>query len=168
MEWRGPSTSRQVVPQTQLSSGLSALSGTGFRPGLFGEYFPNTAFTGPSSLERVESVDFNWGVGSPDPVIPADHFSVRWTGGVVPAVSGSYTFATTSDDGVRLWLGDQLVINNWGDHGATTNTSNAIELTAGSRTSLRLEYYENGGGATIQLFWKVPATYSGTRQYPRH
>jgi hypothetical protein len=64
-------------------------------------------------------VDFNWGTGSPDPSIAADNFSARWTGQVQPVSTQAYTFYTVSDDGVRLWVNNQLVIDNWTDHAPT-------------------------------------------------
>ena len=76
--------------------------------GLNGEYYDNINLTA-LRLTRVDStVDFDWGTGSPDASIGADTFSVRWTGQVVPLYSQTYTFYTTSDDGVRLWVNGQL------------------------------------------------------------
>ena len=71
-------------------------------------------------------------------------------------MSGAYTFATESDDGVRLWINNQQVINNWTDHGATTNTSAPITLTAGVSYDVRLEFYDRTGGAIIRLLWSYP------------
>jgi hypothetical protein len=71
-------------------------------------------------------------------------------------VTGTYYFSTVSDDGVRLMLGDQLLIDNWTDHGPTTDTSYGIWLQAGQRYPIRVNYYEKGGGAVIQLQWSYP------------
>jgi hypothetical protein len=71
-------------------------------------------------------------------------------------VTGSYRFSTVSDDGIRLWVGGQLVINNWTDHAATTNTSALIALTAGVQYTITLEFYERGGSATASLQWSYP------------
>ena len=83
-------------------------------------------------VTRVDStVNFDWASGAPAAGVPADNFSVRWTGRVQAPVTGTYRFTTVSDDGIRLWINGQLVINNWTDHAATTNTSAGVALTAG-------------------------------------
>ena len=74
-----------------------------------------------------------------------------------PPVTGTYTFYTLSDDGVRLWVNGALVVNNWTDHAPTEN-SGTIALTAGQRYDIRMEYYENGGGAVARLLWSAPAS----------
>jgi hypothetical protein len=125
-------------------------AGTG--TGLLGEYYDNMNLTTLRVTRIDPTVNFDWGTGSPDPSIGADTFSVRWTGGVQPRYTDSYTFYTLSDDGVRLWVDDQLIIDNWTDHAPTEN-SGAIELESGRIYSIRMEYYENGGGATARLSW---------------
>jgi YVTN family beta-propeller protein len=129
--------------------------------GLTGSYFGGTALAGAALTTRIETVDFDWGTGQPSTGVPADSFSVRWTGTLTVPSTGSYRFQTVSDDGVRLWVGGTQRINNWTDHGPTTDTSAAVSLTAGQRVSITLEYYENGGGAVVRLLWLPPgaATY---------
>ncbi|NIA15915.1 MAG: hypothetical protein GWP08_17775 [Nitrospiraceae bacterium] len=122
--------------------------------GLFGEYFNGIGLT-DLVLTRVDStVDFEWGVDSPDALLPADMFSVRWTGTVEPAYSETYTFYTNSDDGVRLWLDGELVISNWSNHAPTEDSyTTPSALVAGQQYTIRMEFYEYGGGATVQLSW---------------
>ncbi len=149
---------------------LLAPCGIVFGQGLKGEYFSGMNLTGEPKLTRVENVDFNWGGNSPGDPIGVDSFSVRWTGSLMPPETGEYTFATQSDDGVRLWVGGELVINNWGDHSSTLNTSQPVLLEAGEPVGIRLEFYENGGDAVIQLSWAgpgferqiIPASYLST------
>jgi Glycoside hydrolase family 44/PA14 domain/Fibronectin type III domain len=124
--------------------------------GLAATYFDNKDFTGTTLSRTDATVNFNWGTGSPVPGIGADTFSVRWTGQVQAVESGSYRFRTTSDDGVRLWVNGQLLINNWTDHAATTDTSAAVALTAGQKYDLKLEYYDNTGGPVMKLLWRRP------------
>jgi glucose/arabinose dehydrogenase len=120
--------------------------------GLRGEYFDNIDFT-TSRLTRTDAtVNFNWGSGSPNTAIAPDTFSVRWTGRVQPRFSETYTFFTNSDDGTRLWVNNQLVINNWIDQ-AATERSGTITLEAGRLYDIRLEYYERGGAASSRLSW---------------
>ena len=120
--------------------------------GLTGTYHDNTDFTGASTTRTDASVDFDWGGGPPAPSIDADSFSARWSGQVQPKHSEVYTFHTTSDDGVRLWVDGQQLVDNWTDHGPTDD-SGQIELTAGQKYDVRMDFYENGGGATARLAW---------------
>ena len=124
--------------------------------GLLGSYYNGTALAGTPLAQRIEAVNFNW-TGVPAVGVPADKFSVRWTGTITVPTSGSYRFRTVSDDGVRLWVNGTQRINNWTDHGSTTDTSSSFSLSSGKR-SITLEYYDNGGGATIQLQWLRPGT----------
>lgn len=124
--------------------------------GLAGVYYDNMDLTG-SRIERIDaSVDFDWGTAAPDPLIHQETFSVRWTGQVKPEFDETYTFYTTSDDGVRLWVDGQLLIDNWTDHSATTDTG-TISLQGGTRYDIRMEYYENGWDAVAKLEWSSPS-----------
>lgn len=124
--------------------------------GLKGEYFAGMTLSGLPVLTRMENVDFPWGGSSPGDPVPAEGFSVRWTGALTPPETGAYTFATRSDDGVRLWVGGDLVINNWTDHSSILNTSLPVPLDAGAPVSIQLEFYENGGDAVMQFYWTGP------------
>ena len=131
------------------------LSQTG--TGLKGDYFTNTTLTGVVALSRVDTnVNFEWLYNAPAPAIPADRFSVRWTGQVEAPVTGSFTFSTQSDDGVRLWVDGKLVITRWSDHGSTRDQSAPIALIAGRKYDIQLEYYENTGSSVIKLRWAYP------------
>ena len=128
------------------SETLTAPDGTA---GLKGEYFNNESLEGTPALVRVDPrVDFQWGDASYAATGPTDHFSVRWTGNFIPKKSGDYSFYTNSDDGVRLYLDEQAVINDWQRHAETVN-SYAAHLEAGQAYKIRLEYFEAVGGATI-------------------
>jgi glucose/arabinose dehydrogenase len=137
---------------------LSPTRGTGI--GLQGAYFRNIDLTGPFSGRTDPTVDFTWGAGSPSPCCTsseADTFSVRWTGWVEAELTETYTFYTQSDDGVRLWVNDQSIVNNWTDHKLTEN-SGTISLIAGQRYPIRVEYYENTGHAIMRLLWSSATT----------
>ncbi len=125
--------------------------------GLQGEYFNNSNLLSPSVLTRIDTnVDFDWSSGSPAPgVVNADNFSVRWTGKLVPQETGQYSLGTTTDDGVRLYLDDQLIIDDWIDQAVKTN-SVTVDLEAGHEYDIRMEYYENGGSAVAKLGWIEP------------
>ncbi len=127
--------------------------------GLSGEYYElDTANPWQTLLmERLDStVNFDWGGSSPDPAVPADNFMVRWTGQVEAPTTATYTFHTQSDDGVRLWVNNVQLIDNWTDH-ANAYDSGDIDLTAGQKYDIRLEFYENGGDAVCQLSWSTPS-----------
>src|SRR5690606_10228250 len=127
--------------------------------GLAASYYPALNFGG-TPTERIDAqVDNNWGAANPGIAgFPADLFSVRWEGYFTVPADYDGEFWTNSDDGVRLWVNNTLVIDNWTDHGPTVDRG-AIALTAGNTYPIRLEYYENGGGAVIQLGWQRCTTY---------
>jgi hypothetical protein len=124
--------------------------------GLAATYYNNKDFTGSTVTRTDATVNFSWGNGSPDPAIGPDTFSARWTGQVMPQYSQTYTFYARTDDGVRLWVNGQLLVDKWIDQGST-EWSGTIALTAGQKYSILMEYYENGGGAVAQLRWSSPS-----------
>ncbi|MFB0553418.1 MAG: PA14 domain-containing protein, partial [Phycisphaerae bacterium] len=140
-----------------LVLGLAGMAGAA--EGLIGDYYHGSASDAWDDLvmERLDpTVDFSWGDGSPEPgVVNVDNFKVRWTGEVEIPSTGTYTFHTQTDDGVRLWVNDILVLENWTDHGSTLDSGD-IDLKGGQRYPIKLEWYENGGGAICQLYWEGP------------
>jgi len=128
----------------------------GGQRGLLGEYFNNQDLEGMPALVRTdEHVDFKWGDGSYIDNGPTDHFSARWTGYFVPMTSGEYKFYVSADDGVRLYLNDKNVIDDWHRHAETLGTY-VQQLEAGHSYHVRLEYFEAVGAATAR-FGVVPA-----------
>ena len=114
-----------------------------------GEYYANANLIGPPVLIRNDSViDFNWGYGSPDSRIPPDNFSVRWTR-VLEFAPGTYRFTFRVDDGVRMWLDDVLVLEDWRQGGAR-DVSTDVTLAA-RPYSFRIEYFERLGVASIRF-----------------
>ena len=127
--------------------------------GYTAEYFNNKTLDGVPVLSRNDaSINFDWGVNSPDPVITPDNFSVRWTKveTITPANAGDYEFAVTGDDGVRIVIDGEVILNKWIDQGPTTYKA-IKNLTAGTHTII-VEYYENGGGAVAQFNYNKVAT----------
>ena len=114
-------------------------------------YYANTDLSGSPVLTRQDAaLDFNWGWGSPAFTVPADSFSAIWTR-LVEFGGGSYTFTTYSDDGVRLYVDDRLVIDSWRPmRGVRTAT---LDLTAGVH-AVRMEYFEETGIALARLTWR--------------
>ncbi len=120
-------------------------------PGLYAEYF--TGYL-DLMLARVEpGVDVDWGDAGPHDGVGADRFSARWSGTLTPPTAGTYTFATETDDGVRLYIDDELVIDDWRGHFVTRNEAE-VALT-GDPVSIRLEYFEIDLAASAKLLWSV-------------
>ncbi|SEO98828.1 glycoside hydrolase family 3 C-terminal domain-containing protein [Actinacidiphila rubida] len=137
-------------------SGVPAIPASALS-GLQGQYFANTTLSGTPVLTRSDStIDFDWGTGAPDPSLPADGFSARWTGTLTAPTTAAYTFGATSDDGSRIYLDGKLIADNWGDHAVSTVKSAPVQLTAGEPHSLKVEYYENAGGASVSIGWTAP------------
>jgi hypothetical protein len=104
-------------------------------------------------VSRVDAgVDFAWRSGSPASGIAADTFSARWLGQIEAPYSGTYTFYTVADDGVRLWVNGVQLVNHWSNHAAYEDRG-TITLNAGQRYAIRMEYYDNTGSATARLLW---------------
>lgn len=130
-------------------------SDAGFVGPLNAVYFDERDFKGKRAKRKDAVVDFDWGNDGPLPGFGKDSFSVRWTGSFRAERSGRYRFTTESDDGVRLWINDKKIIDRWHDM-APAFHSGEIALQGGRSYQLRLDYYENGGGAVARLFWQPP------------
>jgi hypothetical protein len=115
-----------------------------------GCYYHDKNFTNLVMTQNTGSIDFDWGGGSPDSRVRSDDFAVRWRGDFDFA-SGQHEFVVTADDGVRLYIDGQLVLDRWFDQAATTYTVTR-SLSAG-RHEIRLEYYERGEEAVARLSW---------------
>ncbi len=111
------------------------------------------------------NVDFAWGAGA-NPAGTADDFGARWSGQITAPTSGSYCIQTYTDDGVRIWIGNTLVINNWSDHGPTTNNGSYV-FVADLKTEIFAEFYEHGGGAEMHLRYNSGACPGTSTAIPR-
>jgi len=116
-----------------------------------GEYYNNINLAGAPVLVRNDGdINFNWGTGSPAPNLPVDNFSVRWTRTLNFSQSSWYQFHALVDDGVRLFVDNVPVIDDWQD-GSPHEVLGNQWLAAGDH-SLRVEYYDHTGGALIQVW----------------
>ncbi len=123
--------------------------------GLDVEYFDNPDLTG-LYFRRIESgINHNFRSQAPLVGMGADTFSIRWTGLITAPVSATYTFIVLADDGVRLWVNDQLLINRWADQGLTRRTGQ-IALTSGQSYRIKLEYYNRDPRGAVKLRWSYP------------
>ncbi|HEY4414892.1 MAG TPA: chitobiase/beta-hexosaminidase C-terminal domain-containing protein [Verrucomicrobiae bacterium] len=147
--------------------------------GLLGQYWTNTtstaftnvAFTMVPTLTRTDAVvNFNWGTTGPAPVVGGTNFTVRWTGCVQPQFHETYTLTTIANDGVRLWINGQLLVNDWNVHSTPVTNHSSLALNAQQLYNVRLEHFQNAGNASIQLLWSSPSTPFGivpqTQLYP--
>ena len=123
--------------------------------GLTAQYYSGKKFKTLKLTQVDFDVDYNWAGEAPNSLLGSDNFSVRWSGQVEAPYDGQYTFYTLSDDGVRLWVNNELIIDNWTDHSASTNNGK-IKLDANKRYDIKLEYYEAVGDAVITLSWSHP------------
>ena len=155
----GRRTPRAIVP----CAWLRTLTG---QPGLSAEYYPNKDLSGGPSVRRVDPVvDFDWKSASPDPSLPKDNWSARWTGQIaLPPGGEDLVLSVTADDGIRLWLDDRLVIDQWVAQDSVT-TDSSLALVPGTTHRLRLEFNELTGNAVCRLQWHpgTPADLPRTR-----
>jgi PA14 domain/Concanavalin A-like lectin/glucanases superfamily len=154
--WRVDGSDFKTTQRGKVWSFTTATPGGG----LIGEYFNNMTLSGQPVLTRTDpKVDFDYGAGSPEEgVVPDDGFSVRWRGEIEAAFSEPYTFYTRTDDGSRLWVNDQLVVDKWAWVNIVVDTRGTpIRLEAGKRYSIRMEYYNQDKDAQAHLFWESPS-----------
>ena len=126
------------------------------KPGLTGEYYEGMDFNKLFTTQTDQKVEFNWGNNEPLKGMTPDTFSIRWRGQIIAPETGEYTFSTFTDDGVRLFIDNKLIVNYWQDQ-APLIQSGRIVLEAGKKYDVKLEYYENGMGAVAELRWIIPS-----------
>jgi chitodextrinase len=149
LQWSGPGIAKAVLPATVMTSASRGLSGA---------YFANTALSGAPTLQRLDSaINFSWGSAAPDSRLPTNNFGAQWTGKLTAPATAAYTISTDSDDGVRVWINNQLVIDNWSATGLTTK-SVKLNLVAKSVYDIRVAYQEKTSTATAKLSWAYGTT----------
>ena len=129
---------------------------------MLGEYFDGlTPGLAAPLLSRIDpGIAFDWGSGSPGPAVPNDYFSARWTGFITAAYSEAYTFYVPSDNGVRVWINGQLVLDKWTPLDISGWHNFTVPLLANQTVPIKVEYAELYGGATIAVYW-----YSSTQPW---
>jgi beta-glucosidase len=124
--------------------------------GLAGDYFSSHEFAGLPAVTRADAtVDFNWWEAPPAPGVRADSFSVRWTGSLVPPLSGRYALGVRAHGGVRLFLDDSLLVE-FSDRHTVSLGWQYVELAAGAPRAIRLEFFDRRADAIVQLVWSRP------------
>ena len=147
------SVTSAVATLDVVQPGVVVGSGTGLRGNYWSNAPSSSPFLGAFVLNRVDpTINFNFGGGSPDPAVSSNLFSARWFGQVRALDTDTYTFYTTTDDGVRLWVNGQLLVNSWINQAPTEHSGN-IALTANQHYDILMEYFENAVGAVATLSW---------------
>jgi beta-glucosidase len=145
----GPIT--KVVPATAL-----CVDETCKERGLKADYFSNMKLEGSPALTRIDStVDFAWGdVGMSAELLK--NYSARWTGVLVPPVSGDYLIGFSGQDGYRLWLDNNLVSEDWNIHHPASTQSKTIHLEKDHAYSVKIEYFQDIRSAEARFIWSPP------------
>jgi hypothetical protein len=158
LEWSSKSTGKAVVPSeclypAEANKYESTLPGNGI--GLAFEYFDEDNLTNSKSKGIDSTVDFNWGVGSPDRLIQQDQkFSIRWTGYLQAPYSEDYVFYATYDDGASLWIDGQHIVDKWNVSESNTVKGKTISLKAGQRVEIMFLYHNNNMAGKVKLEWE--------------
>ncbi|MBC7419977.1 MAG: hypothetical protein H7328_04550 [Bdellovibrio sp.] len=158
--------SQSVATGVTVTNG-AATSSTPRGVGLTGTYYDfvgpivqNGVMTDPFATlfgSRIDSqVYFNWSTGTNNLGQPL-YFGICWTGRIFIPTTGTYTFFTQTDDGVRLWINDVQVIDNWTLHSSVEDSSGGIALTGGQFYNIRMDYFENAGYSQAELRWQGPS-----------
>lgn len=118
------------------------------------DFYNNTELAGDSVYSRTDrQVNFNWAAEAPAPGVNEDRFSVRWSGRF-EFEAGEWQFVVGADDGVRLWVNNSLLIDQWASSESYTVHKATIALEAGNH-DLRLEYYDASDLAGVSVTWEV-------------
>ena len=146
--WFTPATAVAASPAASNRAGSGAVSSAASTAYWQGEYFNNPDLAGPPALRRTtRSIAYNWGLGSPSYLIGIDNFSARWTRRVY-FNSGLYRFRVSADDGARVYVDDQLVLDAWADGPVRTTE---VDLTLSGYRVIRVEYYDRTQYASISF-----------------
>ncbi|NBR85447.1 MAG: hypothetical protein EBS84_08205 [Proteobacteria bacterium] len=168
--WSSASQRKLPIPADALTPSRPAeISSRKPQHGLLGTYFSRPDCTG-EVLKRLDAqVNFDWADKPAAPGVPTEDFSVRWTGQVQAQHSENYTFHVEADDGVRVWLGDRQIIDEWRQQ-STTVVSQPAALSAGQFYPLTIEFFSAKPPAMAKLKWSSPSTPLGvipaSRLYP--
>jgi beta-glucosidase len=151
-----PLTETRPIPIPPSAFEIAAASGPA-QQGLVAEYFSNSRLEGPPAAGPVRnpSVNFAWNNVAPAPGVPANNFSVRWVGLLIPPVDGDYRLGVESDGGSRLYFSQQLILDDWAPHGVQTKTI-LVHLAAGHRYPIQLEYFHQAWESAVRLLWLPP------------
>ncbi len=152
LQWQVNGATSVNIPSTNVFA-----NNTDSTAGWNAVFYNNSTLTPPAARTQIDSAVTNgnngdWGVGTPDPSIFHNNFSIRWTGQILPQYSQTYYFVGRVDDGVKLWVNNQLIVDRW-PGGGVIDSIGSIDLLAGVPYDIKMEYFENTGAAESHLLW---------------
>lgn len=124
--------------------------------GLKGDYFTNLDFTGLAFTRTDAVIDLDWGSASPGGSLPANRFAVRWSGQIQAPTTEEYVFCAGSDDGIRVRINGAVIVDNYYDHAFQTSCG-TVNMTAGQKVAITVDYYNNGAPGAAKLQWWYPS-----------
>jgi hypothetical protein len=124
--------------------------------GLLGSYYNGTSFSGTPQTRLDSQINFSWNRISTLNGINPNNFSIRWTGFLTVPASGTYTFYTVNDDGVRVFINNSTVINDWVNH-AAKERKGTIALESNKRYPIKIEYFNGINRGVLQFLWSGPS-----------
>ncbi len=143
------------APWVSSASGYEPISADFFPNGLRAEYFNNKSLSGVPAVRTEPELYYDPVNRPPDPFLPKAPMSARWSGDLVPTVSGEYMLVLKTDDGCRLFLDGKKLIDSWVDRSAAEDRI-MVNLEAGRKYNLQIEYYDGGGDSFARLYWQPP------------
>ncbi|WP_265444979.1 PA14 domain-containing protein [Acetivibrio straminisolvens] len=150
--WSSKSQEKEIIPSSQLYPSDGPLPQKAVN-GLNAEYYGDMELK-DQRFDRIdEAINFDWGREYPVSDLKNGRFSVRWVGKIDARYTEEYTFYTLSDDGVRVWINNVLIIDNWQKQDSEVESSGKIELKSGRQYDIKIEYYNYGGPASLKLLW---------------
>lgn len=167
LSWSSASVGKQIIPSSALfTATVSSPAPTNPTPaapatpaaqnGLNVTYWNNTDFTGTAFYSRDVNLNFDWQYNSPATGIDPTTWSARWTGKILAPKTETYTFYVKGDDGIRIWVNGQKLVDNWRNGSMANEFSGKINLTAGVKYDIKIEFFQNTGRAGLQLLWSTP------------
>ena len=145
----------RYAPWRSAVDGMEVIAPDYYPEGLEAEYFEGTELKGEPRRRVDEWINFEPSNQAPDPFVPNSPMSVRWKGALRPPVTGEYVLSVSSDDGCRLYLDGDLLIDSWGPHNVQPDTV-AVNLEAGKDYRLTVEYHNERDYSIARLSWRPP------------
>ena len=140
-----------IIPSKYLSTTL----GNQTQEGLTAQYFNGIEFGNNPTLQRIDkTINFHWTISTPDQAINPEFFCAKWTGNIKAPKTGTYKIGLSGNDGFKLYINNQLIINNWDKQSFHTSLVD-YNFTGGNNYPIRVEFKEPNGNSTIKLIWNV-------------
>ena len=134
---------------------LWTTQGNQTQEGLTAQYFNGIEFGNNPTLQRIDkTINFHWTISTPDQAINPEFFCTKWTGNIKAPKTGTYKIGLSGNDGFKLYINNQLIINNWDKQSFHTSLVD-YNFTAGNNYPIRVEFKEPNGNSTIKLIWNV-------------